>query len=145
MGAFYAVLAAIIWGFDYALAEKMLEKLSITTIATSQLLISGFIFAGFALFSDTLKSDILTLQKDTPLLVLFFTSILIFCSGFFLIFKSIEVSNATIAGLIEISYPLFIILATWVLLKKTYLSPAIIIGGIFICSGVFIISYFGQK
>ena len=57
---------------------------------------------------------------------------------------SISTKNATLAGLVEISYPLFIALFAYFLFKETQINAAIIIGGLLIFSGIFVIYYFNR-
>ncbi len=57
-----------------------------------------------------------------------------------LIASSIKHSNAVVAGLVEISYPLFIIIFSFLILKETNIDFKTIIGGLLIIIGVVIIS-----
>jgi drug/metabolite transporter (DMT)-like permease len=57
-----------------------------------------------------------------------------------LIASSIKHSNAMVAGLVEISYPLFIIIFSFLILKETNIDFKTIIGGLLIIIGVVIIS-----
>jgi drug/metabolite transporter (DMT)-like permease len=60
------------------------------------------------------------------------------CIGFSIISK-----NATLAGLIEISYPIFIALFSYLLFKNKITIPTVI-GGIIVFFGIFIIYYFNR-
>lgn len=56
---------------------------------------------------------------------------------------SITAKSATLAGLIEISYPIFIALFSY-LLFKSQVSTSTIIGGIIVFAGIFVIYYFNK-
>jgi drug/metabolite transporter (DMT)-like permease len=56
---------------------------------------------------------------------------------------SITARNATLAGLVEISYPIFIALFSYILFKNHVTAPTVI-GGIIIFAGVFVIYYFNH-
>ena len=53
---------------------------------------------------------------------------------------SIEAKNATVASLIEVTYPLFTAFFAWALFRQTTLNAATIIGGLFIFAGVLIVA-----
>lgn len=138
-----SLAAAIVWGIDYLFAEKVMGKISPLNFMTLQMIIAIIILLPIALFSN-LKSDISLIASDKKTSLFFGISTMAFIFGSLLIVSSIKASNAAWAGLIEISYPLFIILFGWLIFKEHNLSPSIILGGALIFSGVFIISYFGK-
>jgi drug/metabolite transporter (DMT)-like permease len=47
--------------------------------------------------------------------------------------------NPTLASLIEISYPFFVVLFTWVFFRQCQLNLSTMIGGLLILAGVFVI------
>lgn len=55
---------------------------------------------------------------------------------------SIAAKNASLAGLIEISYPIFIILFSILLFQENPLNLAVVIGGALIFAGVAIIGFY---
>jgi drug/metabolite transporter (DMT)-like permease len=55
---------------------------------------------------------------------------------------SIQGKNATLSGLIEISYPFFIAIFSYLLFRKNYLTLSTVFGGLFIAIGVFLIYRF---
>jgi drug/metabolite transporter (DMT)-like permease len=56
---------------------------------------------------------------------------------------SITAKNATLAGLIEISYPIFIALFSFILFRSVVNLPTML-GGMIIFVGVFVIYYFNN-
>lgn len=137
-GIIYALIASILWGFDYAIAGKMFEKISIYTTLFAQFIIGAILMLilGYA----DMKKDVPVLVQDNKLTWLFVLCCIVFNVAMVFIAQSIKVSNATLAGLIEISYPLFIILCSYILFGDNHITPSIIIGGVLIFSGVAIIS-----
>lgn len=142
MWLIYAVMGALIWGLDYTLSERIFKyKISPVTILALQMGIGAIIFAVIA-YTTQLKTDIATLSQHKSVLWLVLSIIVTFNVGNLLIFLSIQAKNATLAGIIELCYPLFTILFTWLLFKENHTNLSVIIGGILIASGVIVISVF---
>lgn len=137
-GILYALIASILWGFDYSIAGKMFEKISIYTVLFSQFIIGAIIMMilGYA----DIKKDMPVLAHNNIFTWVFVFCCIVFNAAMIFIAQSIKVSNATLAGLIEISYPLFIILCSYIFFGDNHITPSIIIGGVLIFSGVAIIS-----
>lgn len=136
-GLWYALLASILWGFDYAIAGKLFEKISIYTTLFAQFVVGAILMLALG-YSD-IRQD-LSLFGNNKITWLFALCCIIFTSAMFFIATSIKESNPTLAGLIEISYPLFIILCSYILFGDNHITPSIIIGGVLIFAGVIIIS-----
>lgn len=134
----YAIIAAILWGFDYAIAEKVYDKYSIYTSMFFSFLIG--LVVSVIIGYNQIKSDIPNLNNDyhTWLLLL---NVVITNVAMIFIALSIKESNATIAGLIEISYPLFIIIFSYMMFGDLHITNKTIIGGLFIFIGITIISF----
>ncbi len=144
MWLLYATAASAMWGLSYALHEQIYRHLSIyTTIALHTLVIS-IIFFVMGWYKDALRADFTVLGTSTRVLILFVSSILVFAAAEFFIAMSIVAKNATLAGLIEISYPLFIALFAYILFKETALNGGIILGGMVIFIGVGIVFWFSR-
>ena len=56
-----------------------------------------------------------------------------------LLFVSIDSKNATLASLIEISYPVFVVLFAYVLFRDVHLNASVLVGGLLVFAGVAII------
>lgn len=137
-GIWYALIASLLWGFDYAIAGKMFEKISIYTVLFAQFVIGAILMLilGYA----DIKKDLPSLAQNNKFTWLFVLCCIVFNVAMVFIAQSIKVSNATLAGLIEISYPLFIIICSYLLFGDNHITPSIIAGGILIFAGVIIIS-----
>ena len=145
---FYAWGAAILWGFDYAVGERVLKA----QISPFTLMLLEMGFSTFALtlfnFKDLGRrfgADCTQIMGDPSLIRATAAAMVSFALGNILIFLSIIAKNATIAGLIELSYPIFTALFALVLFRDNQISPMVLVGGAFILVGALIISYFGTR
>ena len=144
MWAFYAVIASILWGIDYALTEKVLQTVRLPVLLCIELFFGFLTMLGIALFSGSSKTDLAGLFASNKTLVLVVVIVVAFNIANMLIVLSIGDKNATLSGLIEISYPLFIVLFSWLFFRESNLSAGVICGGFFILAGVSLI-YFSNK
>lgn len=136
----YALLAAILWGLNYTLAEKILQSISPITLLAFEMLAGAIVFFIMSLGMN-FKTDWGTLTTQPSLLWMTIVEVITVLSGSFFIVASIQAKNATVAGIIELIYPLFTILFTWVLFRENHVNIPVLLGGGFILLGVVIISY----
>lgn len=139
----YAVLASVFWGLNYVLAERLFKaKVSpLTLVGTEMLFGSAFLLAVAFLKDqgDRLGHEVCTMVDNLWLSV---ACVLTMIVGNFLIATSIQEKNATLAGLIEISYPVFIVLFSLLLFGTNHMTPSVWVGGSLIFAGVSIIYWF---
>ncbi len=132
-----AIGAALVWGVHYPLVDHALKKLSLVSV----LLLTALPIVVLALFFHrTLAADyaVWTTLDTGPrirVLALALTSLL----GSVLLFLSIASKNATLASLIEISYPVFVALFAWLLFRELHINTSVIIGGLLVFAGVVMI------
>lgn len=124
--------------------EKIIGRISILTFMCLQLFFAFLTTFIASLFFNTFKKDLATIVSSQELLFYVILVILTFTAGNFLILTSISAKNATLAGLIEISYPLFIAIFSYILFKENHINIGTTIGGVMIFLGVFIIYYFNH-
>jgi len=136
----YAILAAILWGLNYTLAEKILQSISPITLLALEMLFGGVLFFIISYFMQ-LKTDLITLTTQPTLFLLTVCEIIAVLIASYFIVLSIHSKNATVAGIIELIYPLFTIMFTWLLFRENHLNLPTLIGGGFILIGVLIISF----
>lgn len=139
MWLFFALFAAILWGLNYALAERVLNQLSATTLLAFEMGLGTLVFGTLAYFGD-LSSDLKLLKQSSNLAWLTFFEVTIVTLASACIVFSIQAKNATAAGLIELIYPLFIILFSWLLFGQNHLTPQVMAGGTAIIIGVALLS-----
>lgn len=136
----YALLAAVIWGISYAASGRAIER------GISPLLFfflyagSGTIISLLALAvtgkAASIGSEIRGIGSDWGWLVV---AIVTSGIGGLLIYMAIGEKNATIASLIEISYPLFVAFFAWLFFRETQFNLATALGGLMIMGGVVVV------
>jgi drug/metabolite transporter (DMT)-like permease len=133
----YALAAAIIWGISYAASGRVIERGMTPLVFFFLYTLFGAAAAAAALAlagkTGTLFSEFRALGSDwVGLLVAVVSS----AAGALLIFIAIAEKNATLASLIEISYPFFVAFFAWLFFRDTQFSWPTILGGLLILGGV---------
>ncbi len=144
MWIIFAISASAVWGITYVLGEQIYKKISVITSLSLATLLSGFVMLIVAYLAGYLKKDIITLTTDKRILGLSIAEAVCLMIAELLIGFSITNKNATLSGLIEISYPIFIAIFAFLLFKENQINLATTVGGIIIFSGIFIIYYFNS-
>lgn len=132
-----AIGAALVWGVHYPLVDHALKKLSLVSV----LLLTALPIVVLALFfhrilaADYAVWTALDTGPRIRVLALALTSLL----GSVLLFLSIAGKNATLASLIEISYPVFVAVFAWLLFREIHVNTSVIIGGLLVFAGVALI------
>ena len=130
----YALLSAACWGMQYVLLEVLFGKLEFAA-AYSFLSIANGLLVALILFLIHPKQDWSQLSQSWPVMGMI-ALYLLFGSGAYLFNAyAIRDKNATLASLLEIAYPLFIILFTALFLRKMHLNFSGIVGAILILGG----------
>ena len=138
---FYALGAAIIWGVNYAVSGRLLERgLSPQTLYFIDLLVGALMMAVVITVSGKWPATVSELQAARPEMIWLIVAILCALSAGLLIFMSIQAKNATVASLIEVTYPLFTAFFAWMLFRQNTLNTATIVGGLLIFIGVLIVA-----
>lgn len=136
----YALMGAIIWGLHYPLIGKVLSVASPLTIYTIPNIL---LFITLPFWYKVLIEDIQNIVAaptaiKASVVALMFTSIL----GTIAVYKAVHTSNATLASLIEITYPIFVALISTYLFHQDHVTLPVGIGGGLILLGTSIIIYF---
>jgi drug/metabolite transporter (DMT)-like permease len=135
-----ALLASIFWGLTYVIQESLFRYITVTTYLTIVSFFTFVIIGILGIRENTLIPNIKTILDSKELMIWVFAAIVIYIAAELCIGFSIEGKNSTLAGLIEISYPLFIVLFSFLIFRQNHLTFGTIIGGIFIACGVVVIS-----
>jgi drug/metabolite transporter (DMT)-like permease len=142
MWTVYALFAAIIWGLDYVLAERIFHsQISPSTLLGVQMAIGSVVFLTISA-NSSMAADIEILTTSRYAAWILIAAIVAFIVANLLIALSIKSKSATLAGLLEISYPIFIAIFSWLLFGDNQLNLATFLGGILIFSGVVTIYLF---
>lgn len=137
MWIIYAVLAALLWGMSYAASGRVIEKgLAPFTLFVCYTTFSAVV-GTLALFALGKSSAAITEIRELRTEWFWFALAVVGSAvGSLLIYLAIGGKNATIASLIEISYPLFVALFTWIFFRENQLNTLTVIGGGLILLGV---------
>ena len=140
MWILYALAASLCWGMSYAASGPLLRK------GLSPLVFFlGYSLFGFlgALLVMLFTGRIFTFLKSNTLtsadLSWFLFSIAGSALGAYLTYAAMGAKNATLASLIEISYPLFVVLFAWLFFHQMEMRPITIAGGLLVLAGVAVI------
>lgn len=140
----YAISAAVLWGLSYTMTEQVMKKLSAMTVMFFCSL-GGVIFALTAgLIIGSFKKDWQIIKTAGPELKLLGICVAVVMIANVFILLSIKAKNATMAGMIEITYPLFTAIFAWVLFRESQMTTGTLIGFVLIVVGVACI-YFLDK
>lgn len=133
-----AIAAAIAWGIHYPLVDHALKKLSLPGVL---LLTTLPVLLLAPLFRHALAADIQTLAATSwPERLVLLAPALTSLVGSVLLFTAISSKNATLASLIEVSYPAFVALFAWLLFREVHLTGSALLGGALVMSGVVLIA-----
>ena len=140
----YAIAAAVLWGLSYTMTEQVMKKLSAMSVMFFCSL-GGVIFALIVgLMMGSFKKDWHIIKTAGAELKLLGICVAVVMVANVFILLSIKAKNATMAGMIEITYPLFTALFAWVLFKEAQMTTGTLIGFVLIVVGVACI-YFLDK
>lgn len=138
---FYALGAAILWGFGYALSQKLLHhyQMAPSVLIFTSSAIAAPVYLLLSISSGVFQPNMSMLANSLPALSIVLLIAFAIIGGNFLIYHSIAAKNASLAAFIEITYPLFTVLFAALLLKEVQVNIHTAAGSILIFAGVAII------
>jgi drug/metabolite transporter (DMT)-like permease len=140
----YACSAAVLWGISYTVSEQLMKKLSIPTVLLTAAL-GNLIFALAAgLILNKFPKDWETLKNGDGVTWLMLGSVAVYVGANIFILLATKSKNATMAAMVEITYPLFTALFAWLLFKEVQVNTGTLAGAMLILSGVCCIYYFSK-
>lgn len=140
----YAVLASLFWGLSYVFNEQILKHVSVPTVIAIDAAFVALAALCIAIFSGVVREDVASILASQRLLWLVACGIIAAVAANFFISYSIVGKDATSAGIVEISYPLFIALFSYLLFRESELSLVTALGGAFIFAGAAILIAWGR-
>jgi drug/metabolite transporter (DMT)-like permease len=136
-GYFYAVLAAACWGLIYALEQKLLSHFSPVMLVFVTSLCGTLVLAPYlATHADDFSVHV---RPGGSGWLLFGVGLLAATTNL-LIISSIKELGGAIAAILEVSYPLFVVVASYFLFGFR-ITPQVLMGGALVMAGVAIITY----
>lgn len=133
----YALLGAMTWGVHYNLVAKSMTEASPWTIyfIPNLLLLISLPFWYKTLLGDIQNLIAASNEVRISVIAMMFTSIL----GTVAVYKAIHMSNATVASLIEIAYPIFVALFAYIIFRESHLTWEVALGGSLILVGTILV------
>jgi len=139
----YSLIVAVTRGVNYALLDKLLINMPIIILCLWCSLLNSLFF-GIIFFLGKYNLNFKKYFQDTHTIRLFILVTVLFLIGNALILVAIKNKNATVASLIEISYPIFVVIFSYLLFKNTNLNTGTIFWGLLIIAWVILV-YLANK
>jgi drug/metabolite transporter (DMT)-like permease len=137
----YALAAALIWGVNYAVSGRLLERgFSPPTLLLLDLAFGLIAVALMITFTGRWTGTLEELRGAHGDWAWVIVALIASTAAALLIFMSIGAKNATLASLIEVTYPLFTAFFAWALFRQATLNAATIIGALLIFAGVLVVA-----
>lgn len=133
-----ALGAAVLWGVSYAARGRVIQG----GMSPAEFFFCYAIFAALMAAAVLMvRGEMVSLPRAIDRLgkdrIWLLVSVATAAVGGLLIYVAIARKNATLAALVEISYPFFVALFARLFFRETHLDPASLLGGLLIASGVF--------
>lgn len=133
------LLTAILWGICYTSTGNLVNHIDIKTYLFFSCLLSTIGFLVWGMLDGSIYTDLYT---STSLMKVshwvFISSFTSFLACFFSV-SAVKYCGATTAAMIEISYPVWVIIFTYMIGNKETITWNSIIGGIIIFIGTIIV------
>lgn len=134
-----ALGAALVWGVHYPLVDFALKRVSLFGVmlltVLPALLLAPLFYRELANDFETMKT--LPATEQWIIACIGLTSL----AGAVLLYLSIASKNATLASLIEITYPVFVVFFSYILFKQLSINASVLLGGIMVIAGAGLIIY----
>lgn len=133
----YSLMCSVLWGLNYSLGEKIIKNVGISTLLFFDCIISVLFASVYIYYSSSIKQELLSITSKEIVII----CITVACNilGSLLLCISIKEKNATMAGMIEISYPFFTAIFTYLIFSENQLSMKSLFGGLLIMLGTYVI------
>ena len=140
MWIIYAAAAAVCWGMSYAASGPLLKKGLNPLVFLLGYALFGLLGAMAALISTgSLSHSLKSPALDRGDICWFLFSVAGSALGAYLTYAAMGAKNPTLVSLIEITYPLFVVLFAWVFFREMQLNPLTLSGGLLVLAGVAVI------
>lgn len=138
-GFIFAIGAALTWGLVYTIDEKILSDVSPMALLFVGSLLTSFILLPFMFFENGSIKTLLTSGKTNLWLIVI--SVILATVADFLIFSGIKASSASLASVIEIAYPFFVVLFSFIFFRSIPNAYFFLGGALIFIGSVIIIKF----
>lgn len=145
MWIFYALFAALCWGVSYAASGPLLQRglnpvIFLMGYSFFSLIGSLIIFLSSGMMKNS--AGLQNLSRSDIYWFLF--SVTGSALGAYLTYAAMGAKNPTLVSLIEISYPIFVVLFAWLFFGEMQLTTVTLCGGILVLAGIAVIILGGK-
>jgi drug/metabolite transporter (DMT)-like permease len=133
---YFALITAIMWGCAYACTEQIVKYIDVKTYMTISCFFSFVIFLSFGVGDGSLVKD--ASSSRIPIFFIVAGCVSSLLATYFSV-NAVKYSNATQASILEISYPIFVIIFTFMITGKHHLTLNTLFGGLLIGAGTLIV------
>ena len=128
-----AIAAAVVWGLHYPLIEHALRRVSLPTVVLLSALPMALVALAFParLAADWRALAVLPVGERWLIGLIALTSL----AGTVFLYLAVRGRNATLASLIEISYPAFVAVFAWLLFREWQLNTGVLLGAVLVATG----------
>ena len=145
MWIFYALFASLCWGVSYASCGPLLQRGLNPLIFLMGYSFFGFAGAAIALFcSGKGQAGIAWSDLSRTEVACFLFSVAGSALGAYLTYAAMGAKNPTLVALIEISYPIFVVIFAWLFFREMQLNAVTLCGGLLVLAGVAVIIVGGK-
>lgn len=135
-----ALGAAVAWGLGYTLDERLMKSgLTPAVLMIAHMAVTFPLYLYYALSHGDPMKELGVILSDKKIIIILIISSIAILGGNFLILYSIHEKNATLASMIEISYPFFIAFFSWLFFKDLQFNAWTMLGGILVFCGIGVI------
>lgn len=136
----FALLTAVFWGFGYVMSEHIIKNLLPTSFFMFFQGLVGIIVYGLVCFlQGNFKTGFTVLAGNPKITLLVVFVSLIMVTAWFLVLMAIQMKNATLVNIVEITYPFFTFLFAWLIFRDIQMSWIQAMGGLLMFMGATLI------
>jgi drug/metabolite transporter (DMT)-like permease len=134
--ALFALSAAIFWGLAYTMSGQVVRAgISTPFILGFVAVVTLPIYVTALIKTESFRPSLDIILNNKMLLLFLAVQAFSLLMGQYLIYAAIAQKSVTYAAILEISYPIFVCLFTWILFKDLQMSWNIAFGGLLIFAG----------
>lgn len=141
MWAIYAFIASLMWGLSYAVSGWLFTRGLKTYTFFLCSCVAGALLTCIALFIAGRFNEVIhDIKNIRPMLGWMLIACLAFAFGNLNVCFAISEKNATMAAILESTYPLFVAFAAWILFNEVQLSMMSLFGSSLIIVGSLLVA-----